>query len=192
MIKLTIDNKVVEAEEGSTVLEAANKAAIHIPTLCYNEFLNSIGSCRVCVVEIVTDGTSKLTPSCTYPVAAGLKVITNSEKVIEARKLAVELLMARRPHSAKIQELADRLGIKEPAFTLEQDECILCELCVRTCHKIVGVDAISFIDQGKDRAVENASVLHSYERCIACDSCAYICPTEAITIAKKQVSERAG
>lgn len=182
MIKLTIDDKVAEAEEGSTILDVANQVGIHIPTLCYHESLSAVGSCRVCAVEIVTNGTSKLTTACTYPVEAGLKVRTSSEKVMEARKLAVELLLSRRPHSAKIQELVKKLGIKEPSFALKERECILCELCVRACHEIVGVDAITFIAQGKDRNIDEASVVHSLEKCIGCDSCAYICPTEAITV----------
>lgn len=182
MIKLTIDDKVVEAEEGSTILDVANQAGIYIPTLCYHESLSAIGSCRVCAVEIATNGKSELTTACTYPVEAGLEVRTTSEKVTEARKLAVELLLAQRPHSAKIQELAQKLGIEQPSFTLKEGECILCELCVRACREIVGVDAITFIAQGKDRNADEASVVHSAEKCIGCDSCAYVCPTEAITV----------
>ena len=182
MIKLTIDDKVVEAEEGSTILDVANQAGIHIPNLCYHESLSAVGSCRVCAVEIVTNGKSELTTACTYPVEAGLEVRTTSEKVTEARKLAVELLLAQHPHSAKIQELAQKLGIEQPSFALKEQECILCELCVRACREIVGADAITFIAQGKDRNTDEASVVHSVEKCIGCDSCAYICPTEAITV----------
>jgi len=183
MVKLTIDDKVVEAEEDWTILDAANQAGIYIPTLCYHESLSSIGSCRVCAVEITTNGKSNLTTACTYPVEDGLKVRTSSEKVIEARRLAVELLLAQRPHSAKIQELARKLGIEEPSFILKEKECILCELCVRACHEIVGADAVTFIAQGKDRNIDEALVVHSLEKCIGCDSCAYVCPTEAIMVA---------
>jgi len=182
MVKRTIDNKAVEAEAGWTILDAANQAGISIPTLCYHEALSSTGSCRLCTVEIVTDGKSDLTTACTYPVEAGLEVKTNSEKAIGARRLAVELLLAQRPHSERIQELARKLGIEKPSFTLKERECILCELCVRACHEIVGVDAITFIAQGKDRAVNEASVEHSLDKCIGCNTCAYICPTEAITV----------
>jgi len=182
MVKLTIDDKVVEAEEGSTILDVANQAGIYIPTLCSHESLSPVGSCRICAVEIVTNGKSGLTMACTYPVEAGLEVRTGSEKVIEARKLAVELLLAQRPHSARIQELAQKLGIEQPSFALKGRECILCELCVRACHEIVGTDAITFVAQGKDRDTDEASVVHSVEKCIGCDSCAYICPTEAITV----------
>jgi len=109
-------------------------------------------------------------------------VRTNSERVVNARKVAMELLLAQRPHSAKIEELARKLGIGKPSFTLEKRECILCGLCVRACHEIVGVDAITFIAQGKERNIDEASVAYSIENCIGCDSCAYVCPTDAITV----------
>ncbi len=182
MVKLTIDDKVVEAEEGLTILDAAKKVGVYIPTLCYHEALSPIGSCRVCSVEVIADGTSNLTTACNYPVEAGLKVRTNSEKVVQARRLAMELLLAQRPHSGSIGELAKKLGIEEPGFTLKQRECILCELCVRACHEIVGADAITFIAQGINRGIDEPSIEVSPIKCIGCDSCAYVCPTEAITV----------
>ena len=182
MVKLTIDGKVIEIEKGSTVLDAAIQAGIYIPTLCYHESLSPGGSCRLCQVEIASNGNSGLVSACTYPVEEGLEVHTESEKVNEARKLAIELLLSQHPHSDRVQELARQMGVEEPCFTLKQKECILCGLCVRACHEIVGVDAITFIAQGKDRAVEEAVVEHSQEKCIGCDTCAYICPTQAITV----------
>ncbi len=182
MVKITIDNQIVDAEPGSTVLDAARKAGIYIPTLCYHESLSPAGSCRVCTVEITSNGKSALTAACTYPAEEGLQVKTSSARAIKARKLAVALLLAQRPHSDRIQELADKLGIEKPSFTLEEKECILCGLCVRACHEIVGVDAISFIAQGLNRGIDQPFIRHSETRCIGCDSCAYVCPTEAITV----------
>ena len=181
-MKLKIDDKVVEAEPGLTILNAANQAGIDIPTLCYHESLTPGGACRLCAVEIRTNGKWNLTTACTYPVESGLEVRTSSEKITEARRLAVELLLAQRPHSDRIWELAKKLGIKEPAFVLKQKECILCELCVRTCREAVGAEAITFIAQGKGRYIAEPSVEHSVVKCIGCDSCAYACPTEAITV----------
>ncbi|MFC2034272.1 2Fe-2S iron-sulfur cluster-binding protein [Chloroflexota bacterium] len=182
MVKLTINDTKVEVEEGSTILEAANQAGIYIPTVCSHESLHPVGSCRVCAVEIKTNGQSSLTSACTHLVEAGLEVKTESDTVKGSQKLAVELLLAQQSHSPKIQALANKLGIEQPDFTLKEDECILCELCVRACNELVGVKAITFIAQGKDRDIDKASVLHSTEKCIGCDSCAYVCPTEAITV----------
>lgn len=182
MIKVTIDDRVVEAEEGSTILDVAKKAGIYIPTLCYHEALSPIGSCRICCVEVITDGVSNLTTACNYLIEEGLKVRTSSEKITQARRLAVELLLAQRPHSDEIQKLAKKLGIDESSFTLKQRECILCERCVSACHEIVGADAITFITQGIERDIDEPSVEHSRIKCIGCDTCAYICPTEAITV----------
>lgn len=182
MLQLTIDDRMVEAEEGLTVLDAARNADIYIPTLCSHEALGPIGSCRLCTVEVKTNGTFELGSACTYPAEAGLVVRTDSERVIEARRLAMELLLAQRPHSSKIYELARKLGVEEPGFTLKQRECILCELCVRACQEIVGADAITFIARGIDRGIDEATVEHSLTKCIGCDSCAFICPTEAITV----------
>ncbi|MFC2014195.1 2Fe-2S iron-sulfur cluster-binding protein [Chloroflexota bacterium] len=182
MVKITIDDKVVEVEEGLTILDAAMLAGINIPTICSHESLSPAGSCRLCTVEIKTNGRFNLAAACNYPVEAGLEVKTDSEKVLEARRLTVELLLAQRPQSDKIQKLAQKLGIEAPRFTLKERECILCDLCVRACHEIVGADAITFIAKGKDRNIDEAVVVHSLEKCIGCDSCAFICPTEAIKV----------
>ena len=186
MVKLTIDSKPVEVNEGTTILEAAAKADIAIPTLCYNEELSPAGVCRVCVVEIENGKESDLVTSCNYPVAEGLVVSTKSEPALKARKLAVEMLMAQHPHSDRIARLAETLGIKEPRFLVKADECILCRLCVRTCQEAVGAGAITFIAPGLDRANKEAAVVWDQDKCIACGSCAYICPTQAVTMSDNQ------
>jgi len=186
MVKLTVDNKPVEIEEGATILEAAMKAGIAIPTLCYNEELTPAGACRVCVVEIAAEPSSITVTSCNYPVAGGMVVSTKSEKALKARKLAVEMLLAQHPHSEKIAKLAQTLSLGEPRFSVKADECILCRLCVRTCQEVVSAGAITFIAQGLERENKEASVVWNQDKCIACGSCAYICPTQAVTLADNQ------
>ena len=107
MISLTIDGQKVEVEEGKTVLDAARQAGIKIPALCYHEALRPYGSCRVCLVEISQGNGSVIRTSCLYPALEGMEVKTDTDRVIRARKLMVELLLARCPDSEEIQKLAE-------------------------------------------------------------------------------------
>jgi bidirectional [NiFe] hydrogenase diaphorase subunit len=186
MVKLNIDNRAVEVPEGATILEAAEKAGVSIPTLCYNEELTPAGICRICVVEVEQQPESMLVASCSFPVSDGMVVRTKSEAALKARKLAVEMLMAQHPHSDKIARLADSLGIKGPRFSVKADECILCRLCARTCQEVVGAGAITFIARGLDRQNTEAAVAWDQDKCIACGSCAFICPTQAVTMEDNQ------
>ena len=186
MVKLTVDNKPVEIQEGATILAATTKAGVTIPTLCYNEELSPAGACRVCVVEIAGTPKPITVTSCNYPVAEGMVVSTKSEKAVKVRKLAVEMLMAQHPHSDKIAKLAQTLGMGEPRFSVKPEECILCRLCVRTCQEVVGAGAITFIAQGLERENKEAAVVWNQDKCIACGSCAYICPTQAVTLNDNQ------
>jgi len=181
MAKLTINDREVEIEEGETVLQAARRLGIEIPTLCYHEALTPYGACRVCLVEVVTGGRSRLTTSCTYPASEGIVVRTDSERVVKARRFIVELLLARCPNVVKIRELAEQLGVKETRFKTADKECILCGVCTRVCTEIIGSSAIGFINRGIERAVETPFEIDS-EACIGCGACAFVCPTGAIKI----------
>jgi len=179
MINLTIDNKKIEAEAGQTILEVARENGIVIPTLCNHESLEPTGACRLCVVEVKHGKRTSIVTSCLYPVAEGQTVDTKSERVLAARSLVLQLLLARCPESEQLQEMAKEMGVEpEPRFTPDKDnvKCILCRMCVRTCEKIVGVSAIGFSYRGTEKNVctpfkEDSQV------CIGCGACAYVCPT---------------
>jgi len=183
MVTLTIDGREVQAEEGKTILEAARDNNIYIPALCYHEEVAPYGACRLCMVEIITNGKERLVASCLYPVEEGLVVKTNTERVTNLRRIVAELLLARCPDSEVIQELAGKLGIDKPSFRLEEGnrKCILCALCTRVCQEVVGVSAISLVNRGVDRQMTTPFNDFS-EACIGCGSCAYVCPTGAISM----------
>jgi coenzyme F420-reducing hydrogenase beta subunit len=180
-VTLKIDGKEVKATEGTSILDAAKKLGIKIPTLCYNSALEPFGSCRVCSVEIVdARGRKKLVTSCNYPVKEGVEVSTMSEKVLKTRKLLLELLLARCPKVKTIQNLAREYGVEKPRFWIEdmEEDCILCGLCARVCQERVGVYAINFAKRGIEREV--ATPYHSYsDDCIGCGACALVCPTNS-------------
>jgi bidirectional [NiFe] hydrogenase diaphorase subunit len=179
MVNLTIDNKKIEAEAGQTILEVARENGIVIPTLCAHESLEATGSCRLCVVEVKHGKRTRIVTSCLYQVAEGLTVDTKSERVLAARRLVLQLLLARCPESEQLQEMAKEMGVEpEPRFTPDQDnvKCILCRMCVRTCEKIVGVSAIGFSYRGTEKNVCTPFKEDS-ETCIGCGACAYVCPT---------------
>jgi len=183
MITLTIDNEKVEVEEGSTVLQAAEKLGIKIPTLCHHRSLEPYGACRVCLVELTGPGGSIIQASCVYPAQEGLVVKTDTERVLKTRRIMLELLLARCPDSPRIKEMAREMGIKESRFPKKNEDCILCGLCTRVCEERMGVGAVSFVNRGSKRKVAVPYDKHS-PICMTCGACTVVCPTDAVDLSE--------
>lgn len=175
MINLTINGLNVSVEEGSTLLEAAQFLGFPIPTLCHMEGLSPYGACRLCVVEIGEGPKAKLVSSCTYPAQEGLKVRTTSNRVMRARKMILELLLASCPQSKVIQDLASKYEVRQQRFKQEYEDCILCGLCVRMCQEQMMAKAIGFSGRGENRRLGMPFDIKS-DVCRLCGGCIYVCP----------------
>jgi NADH dehydrogenase/NADH:ubiquinone oxidoreductase subunit G len=172
---LTINGLKVSVEEGTTLLEAARFYGFPIPTLCYNDGLSPYGACRLCVVQIGDGEKAKLVSSCTYLAEQGLKVRTASSRVIRARRMILEMLLASCPQSKIIQDLASAHGIRQQRFRQEYEDCILCGLCVRMCEEQMMAKAIGFRGRGEKRSIGTPFDIKS-EICRLCGGCIYVCP----------------
>jgi len=175
MISLTINGLRVSVEDGSTLLEAARFLGFPIPTLCHMDGLSPYGACRLCVVELGEGPKARLVSSCTYPAQEGLKVRTASARVLRARKMILELLLASCPQSKIIQDLASAHGVSQQRFRQEHEDCILCGLCVRMCEEQMMAKAIGFRGRGETRSIGTPFDIKS-EQCRLCGGCIYVCP----------------
>jgi NADH dehydrogenase/NADH:ubiquinone oxidoreductase subunit G len=180
VLHLTIDDQAVEVQEGRSLLEACREYGIHVPTLCYHPALEPYGACRLCVVEVTTQGRRpRLVASCVYPCEEGARVKTDSPLVRKSRRVTGELLLAGSAGTPEIAALARELGVREVRYRLpEENACVLCGLCVRACNEIVGVSAISVVQRGIAKKVATPFEVTS-SRCIGCGTCVLICPTGA-------------
>ena len=181
-ILFSIDGKEVKASQGMTVLEAARKAGISIPTLCYHEKLEPFGGCRLCIVEVESRGSTRLVVSCVYPAEKNIVVRTRSEKIDRIRKMIIELLMAHAPDAFELQDLAKEYGADRNRFEKEPSFCIHCGLCVRYCNEIKKKNAIGFVDRGIRKEISFIPEIASKE-CWSCKECFPLCPTEALQAA---------
>lgn len=182
MLKFILNGKELQVEEGSTILQAALKEGIKIPTLCYHKELTPYGSCRLCLVEIVSGGRVGLQAACLYKVSEGLVVKTDTERVKKARQIVFELLLAKNPDAEKIKTLAQEYGVTQSRIKLKnRSDCILCGLCMRVCAEVVGMNSIAFAHRGSERKIKTPFDRVS-DTCIGCGACAYICPTKVIKI----------
>ena len=204
MINIEVNNKVIQAKRGETLLTALQRAGIHVPTLCHMSNLFPSGACRMCVVEV--DGQQKLFPSCATPVAENMKVQTHSPRVLRARKTIVELLLVNHPddclycirnRNCELQQLSEQLGVRErryagsrtdhkidtssPSLVRDPAKCILCGRCVRVCEEVQGVGAIDFVGRGSKSIVGTAFEQGlNVSSCINCGQCIMVCPTGAL------------
>ena len=203
-VSLIIDDIVVKADKGTTILEAARSAGIDIPILCSHEALAPYGACRLCTVEIKRGQQSQLVASCVYPVEEGLIVKTESKPVTRGRKMLLELLWARAPGVEALRKYGVRYGISavqegaapdisgaRTKFEVEPTFCLLCGLCVRYCHEVKKKDAIGFIGRGIEREVLFFPEMAA-NGCSQCEDCYPLCPTGTLplyyTLAEAQQS----
>ncbi|MBP1750718.1 MAG: dehydrogenase (quinone) [Deltaproteobacteria bacterium] len=214
-MKLTINGKVCEAQEGQTILEAARANGIYIPTLCHLAELSPTGACRICLVEV--GGMKALAASCTTPAVEGMEVKTDTKRVLDARRFVVELLVSCHPLDCMIcektgdcalQNLAYELGVtgtrmegekhdypvdsSNPFIVRDYNKCILCQKCVRVCNEIQGIEAIKNTYRGFDTKVATAydSTLQD-SNCVFCGQCVQVCPVGALTEMKSKGKGRA-
>ncbi|MDR3348361.1 MAG: [FeFe] hydrogenase, group A [Acidaminococcales bacterium] len=205
MVNVTIDGRKVSVHKSASVLNAANKAGIKIPTLCYHPELRPEGACRICMVEV--EGARTLVASCAYPVNEGMIVRTNTEAVRHARRSVVELMLANHPSdclacvrnkNCELQNVAAELGLRKirfdgekkkfpldannPSLVRDNEKCILCGRCVRVCSERQGVHVYSFTRRGFNTVVSPAFDAGLDEAaCTYCGQCSVVCPTAAIT-----------
>jgi bidirectional [NiFe] hydrogenase diaphorase subunit len=175
MISLKLNGIPVSVEEGTTLLEAARFLGLPIPTLCHLDGLSPYGACRLCVVEVGEGAKARLVSSCTYPAEEGLVVRTASARVVRARKMILELLLASCPESKVIQDLASAHEVRTQRFRQEHEACILCGLCVRMCSEQMMAHAIGFRGRGEHRSIGTPFDVPSAS-CRLCGGCLYVCP----------------
>lgn len=174
-VKVSIDGAIIKAVRGASVLDTAVEYGICIPHLCHVPGLPDIGACRLCIVEHIVHGRSKVTASCTLNVEEGMVIMTNTDKIRKLRRNLAELLVAQAPNSRAIQDIAVRCGVKEVRYPFRNENCVLCGRCVRVCSDVWKARAIGFVGRGKDRRVDYPFGVKP-EFCKHCDSCVQLCP----------------
>ncbi len=221
MFSITVNNRTIEAAEGESILSALTRVGIRIPTLCNLPDLPPTGACRICIVELEGAPGDGLVPACSHPVKEGMRILTNSRKVINARKTVLELLLSNHPDDClycpkssdcRLRKLAEEYGVRErvssgkrlreklrdltsPALIRDASKCILCGRCVRVCGEIQNVSAVEFVGRAVRTAV--APAFHqsmNVSSCVNCGQCTLVCPTGALVehSSLKEVTEAIG
>jgi formate dehydrogenase alpha subunit len=217
-ITLKINGQEVQVEEGATILDAAKKAGVYIPTLCYHPYLPLEEACRICVVEDVRRGWSTLVAACVFPARQGMVIETDSEKVQESRKTILELLLSDHPNACmtcqatgacELQDLAYRHRVKPDAYPgerhkhpvdsdpnpylhIDMNKCVLCRRCIRACHDVQGADIWTKVGRGFEQRISTAFELPLQDAgCEFCGHCADFCPVDAISFRAGRYEVRA-
>ncbi|GAB1482558.1 NADH-dependent [FeFe] hydrogenase, group A6 [Treponema sp.] len=204
MVNLKINGQPIQVEAGTTILEAAKKVNVKIPTLCYNPDLPPWAACGICIVRM--EGSPKMLRACSTPVAENMSVITHDPEIVEVRRTVIELTLSNHPNdclqcprncNCELQTLAAEFGIREvpyqrflnnlpiddsnPAIVLNPDKCVRCGRCVNVCQEMQNVWAIEFLGRGiKGRIAPAADVKLGESPCVMCGQCAAHCPVGAI------------
>lgn len=204
-LKVYINDKALKASEGETILDVLVRNGIKVPTLCHMKDYFPTGACRMCVVE--HENTGRLVTSCSYPVEEGMKIKTHSTRVVESRKMIVELLLSNHPDdclycvrngNCTLQDMAVEHNVTErrisgvknnfnkdlssPSITRDPDKCILCGRCVRVCEEVMGVSAIDYINRGSKSLIGTSfNKGLNTSSCVNCGQCIMVCPTGALS-----------
>lgn len=214
VVTLTINDELVSAQDGQTLLSVLREHGISIPTLCHLEGLSERGGCRLCLVEIA--GNNKLQPACVTPVSEGLVMRTHSDRLVKYRKMILELLFCERNHvcavcvmnnNCELQWEAAKAGMdhvryeylnpslpmdaSHPRYTLDHNRCILCTRCVRVCDEIEGAHVWDVMGRGVNSLLisDLNQPWGTSDSCTSCGKCVQVCPTGALSMRGSSVAE---
>jgi bidirectional [NiFe] hydrogenase diaphorase subunit len=174
-VTLTVDGARIRTPQGTSVLDAALDQGICIPALCHMRGAEDIGVCRLCLVEVVRNGRSRVTTSCTLEAEKGMEILAHSPLILRLRKSVAELLVAEAPNSRAIQDIAVRCGVTRVRYPFHHEDCVLCGRCVRVCSEMWRANALGFVGRGADRHVA-LPFNERPESCRRCNSCIDVCP----------------
>jgi len=214
VITLTINDQLVTAQDDQTLLEVIREQGIDLPTLCHLDGLSERGGCRLCMVEV--KGSNKLLAACVSLAQEGMEIITHSERMVNYRKMILELLFSERNHvcavcvmngNCELQAQAARVGMtnvrydyltpdlpmdaSHELFVLDHNRCILCTRCVRVCDEVEGAHTWDLMGRGvKNRVIADMNQpWGASQSCTSCGKCVQVCPTGALTKKGSTVAE---